>query len=255
MNRFITLLLILFINITTAQINQNKIASIEYQLNISTYDQFQRTVLLKCSNTESVSKTLANNSKAGINSKEVSAIITEKQIDEYQSIDLIKNTLYSIDNIKEKSYLIKEEIPEMNWKLDSKNETKKINSFICSKATLHFRGRNYVAWYSPYIPLPFGPWKFHGLPGLILEISDIKNNYLWSVTKITYPSTTNLDTDVFKQQAIKEVSLRQFVDAIQTQKQAMFARIMAAMPRGTTMDEGEDVRTSIEMVYDWETKK
>ena len=42
----------------------------------------------------------------------------------------------------------------------------------CHKATAHFRGREWTAYYAPDIPVGRGPWKFGGLPGLILRIED-----------------------------------------------------------------------------------
>lgn len=40
------------------------------------------------------------------------------------------------------------------------------------RARCAFRGRNYEAWYAPEIAVSAGPWKFGGLPGLILAIKD-----------------------------------------------------------------------------------
>lgn len=66
--------------------------------------------------------------------------------------------------------VVVEETGSINWQLE--NETKRISSFLVRKASTKFRGRIYEAWYTTEIPIPIGPWKFHGLPGLILEIYD-----------------------------------------------------------------------------------
>lgn len=49
-------------------------------------------------------------------------------------------------------------------------ESKKILGYDCKKAITKFRGRDYVAFYCPSIPISNGPYKFQGLPGLILEV-------------------------------------------------------------------------------------
>jgi len=68
------------------------------------------------------------------------------------------------------AYLVKEDIPRMDWQF-GKGE-KIIAGFPCRQAFTAFRGREYEAWYAPSLPLPFGPWKLNGLPGLILEAQD-----------------------------------------------------------------------------------
>ncbi len=78
--------------------------------------------------------------------------------------------LYFRDNFMDEILLVKEDAIEWNWILHP--ETKQIANFTSKKATTTFRGRNYTAWYITNIPIPFGPWKFHGLPGLILEVYD-----------------------------------------------------------------------------------
>ncbi len=58
----------------------------------------------------------------------------------------------------------------MKWKLSA--EVKQIDSFECRKAEAWFRGRHYTAWYAPDIPIPNGPWKMGGLPGLIIALTE-----------------------------------------------------------------------------------
>ena len=40
-----------------------------------------------------------------------------------------------------------------------------------------FRGREWTVFYTEDIPLMDGPWKFHGLPGLIMKASDENGHY------------------------------------------------------------------------------
>lgn len=63
----------------------------------------------------------------------------------------------------------------MKWALG--NKTKTINKFICHDAYTFFRGRRYTAWYAPDFPIADGPWKFAGLPGLIVQVYDEKRDF------------------------------------------------------------------------------
>ncbi len=74
-------------------------------------------------------------------------------------------------------YSLKDETA-LNWKI--LDEKKKIREFSVQKATTNFGGRVWEAWFTTEIPLPYGPYKFHGLPGLILEVYDTKNNFIFS---------------------------------------------------------------------------
>ncbi len=75
-------------------------------------------------------------------------------------------------------YVYKEPFPLIKWELI--DEQKKILSYTCQKAIGRFRGRTYEAWFTPKIPIQEGPYKFTGLPGLILEISDLKKDYVFN---------------------------------------------------------------------------
>lgn len=85
-------------------------------------------------------------------------------------------------------YYTKEVTPHIDWKLSK--DIKKIGKFTCKKATAFFRGREYTAWYTPEIPVPFGPWKLQGLPGLILEAYDVNKSVYWYFKASEYPSKT-----------------------------------------------------------------
>lgn len=63
-------------------------------------------------------------------------------------------------------------------------ETLTILSYPCQRATCNFRGRDYEAWFTMDIPRSDGPWKLHGLPGLILRARDIRGHYIFESTGI-----------------------------------------------------------------------
>ncbi len=51
-------------------------------------------------------------------------------------------------------------------------EQKKYFGYAVQKAITTFKGRQYIAWFTSEIPIALGPYKFKGLPGLIVEIYD-----------------------------------------------------------------------------------
>ena len=75
------------------------------------------------------------------------------------------------------NYLIEEPLPVINWKISS--DTMTISSLHCQKATAHFKGRDYIAWFCADLPFHSGPWKLNGLPGLIVQAGDTKKEVLF----------------------------------------------------------------------------
>ena len=105
-----------------------------------------------------------------------------------------ENRVANKNDIFGKTFLIKDELPKYEWTLTK--ETKNIGEYTCFKATrtetrtvqASFSSNDeegtdassetteeevtVTAWYTLQIPLAHGPENHHGLPGLILEVSD-----------------------------------------------------------------------------------
>ncbi|WP_445747732.1 GLPGLI family protein [Polaribacter sp.] len=98
--------------------------------------------------------------------------------------------------------------PKFEWKIT--NEKKKILNYTCQKAIVRYKGRDFVAWFSPEIPLQNGPWKFGGLPGFIFEISDTKNHYSFKLIGIKKEHRLFPKSNIKSQQTTKEGISRVF---------------------------------------------
>ncbi len=99
-----------------------------------------------------------------------------------------------ITNIGNDTYKVSEDRP-INWKIST--DKKKIGEFQTQKATTHFAGRNWIAWFTTDVPIQDGPYKFSGLPGLIVEIADEKNSHkieLKGLKKITETAQEEANT-------------------------------------------------------------
>ncbi|KYH04860.1 MULTISPECIES: GLPGLI family protein [Chryseobacterium] len=66
-----------------------------------------------------------------------------------------------------------------DWKVQK--EKQKIGEYNAQKAIVNFAGRKWVAWFCPDLPFNDGPYKFNGLPGLIVKIEDDQHNYSFTL--------------------------------------------------------------------------
>lgn len=97
-------------------------------------------------------------------------IVHKTGSDDFDEYDLLENTVLNLQTTD-----------SQKWNLT--NEKKKADKLNLQKATTNWGGRNWIAWFATEIPFPEGPHKFHGLPGLIVELSDDKNNYRFELAK------------------------------------------------------------------------
>ena len=87
----------------------------------------------------------------------------------------IDGHLEVFEDVLSKKYKYADSIPMLGWHI--LNDTMTISNLNCQKAEIQFRGRKYVAWFAPSISVTYGPWKFYGLPGLIIKVTDSKGDY------------------------------------------------------------------------------
>lgn len=69
----------------------------------------------------------------------------------------------------------------LNWKIMP--ETTKIGEYKVQKAETDFGGRKWTAWFTTDLPYQDGPYKFGGLPGLIVKVEDDKGEYSFDLMK------------------------------------------------------------------------
>ncbi|WHF52599.1 GLPGLI family protein [Chryseobacterium gotjawalense] len=92
------------------------------------------------------------------------------------------------------------------------NEEKKIRDYLCQKAETNFKGRNWIAWFTKEIPVSEGPYKFSGLPGLIVEIYDEEKNHEFSLVEVKKNKNAELHDFSKKEKEITQMQLNKLID-------------------------------------------
>lgn len=115
----------------------------------------------------------------------------------------------------------------LTWKIS--DEKQKIGIYNTQKASTDFGGRKWIAWFTAEIPFQDGPYKFYGLPGLIVMIEDDAKNYSWElkgIRKIDHIADTSYMEDFMSQTGLsnsKEVSKEKFIEKYEQYKKDPFA--------------------------------
>ena len=96
----------------------------------------------------------------------------------------------------ERAYYV-EPIDVIEWEVS--DSTKNILGYECFMAEADYHGRHWTVWFTPEIPLNNGPWKLQGLPGLILEASELSGQHFFTATGIENSNQEMLPVYNYKQ--------------------------------------------------------
>lgn len=129
-------------------------------------------------------------------------------------------------------------LPSLSWQfVPERCDT--ILGYECQQATAGFAGRTYTAWFTTELPLPFGPYKFGGLPGLILKIQDNERQYLWEAVGI---ERSALPIMMYSYDNEKRCSATDAVKTIGRYFKTPYAFLSAGMGGARIMVKGTDGR-------------
>ncbi|MDV2449125.1 hypothetical protein CMU93_16670 [Elizabethkingia anophelis] len=160
------------------------------------------------------------------------------------------NSILIKDYIRDQVYFVKDEIPAIQWNTNYQ-ETKVIAGYKCNKATTIFRGTKIIAYYTKSISIKTGPYKFGGLPGLILEVYEENNDFnLWTATKVETLSA-NI-SEVVIPSGVNIISLKSFNDLVQKKNDEDFEKILKNAPKGVNIKRNKIERKGVEKKYEWE---
>ncbi len=95
-----------------------------------------------------------------------------------------------------------EAIPQFQWTILP--DTTTIGGYHCQKATAHFRGHTWEAWFTEELGIDNGPWKLNGLPGLILQARTADGTHKYDFAGMRNGGNTIFRTDLKREVMTRE---------------------------------------------------
>lgn len=131
--------------------------------------------------------------------------------------------------------------PVVTWKIAETDSV--IEGHPCRKAVCNLRGRNYTAFYATDIPLPYGPYKFGGLPGLIMTVYDDRGDYKFELNGLEVCENLKLPIYYYNGPDIRKTTREKTMKAEKNSKDNPLASLMAS---GLQIEMSEDVKASVQ---------
>lgn len=155
---------------------------------------------------------------------------------------------------KQKTFIVEEKIKKIKWNITQ--EFKTISGFKTQKAEGLFRGRKYIVWFTNEIPIKYGPWKLNGLPGLILNVSDDKNEVMFYAKSIKVPfnSSSVSNSEFTFSDDYEKISLSKYLKYKKQQVAEVKKLFSSKLPRGAKMETSNVKSNAIELEYEEKIK-
>ncbi|EQB92929.1 GLPGLI family protein [Elizabethkingia anophelis] len=134
---------------------------------------------------------------------------------------------------------------EYVWKWKILPDKKNIGGYKVQKAISKFGGRSWEAWFTSEIPVSDGPYKFWGLPGLIVSVSDKSGTHEINLVKVKkIPENLFLPEDKITYIVINKDKQKKLISENRKDpmKQFRTGRVDIAAPEGSNKSEAEILR-------------
>lgn len=166
--------------------------------------------------------------------------------------DESERNIFFTSSVDKRDFFIFDRVPKPDWKIEE-TQTKKILGYNCIKATGIFRGSKVTAYFTKELPYSTGPFKFYGLPGLILDIrTDNKDHDIWKAESVNIDDKNVI---VYKPQFLnkEKISLKEYVNAKEAHMNKIFAKVTDNLPKtDAKIQVTTNQRFTVEQKYEWE---
>jgi len=154
-------------------------------------------------------------------------------------------------SVDTRELFIYDKVPKINWKIDE-SQIKTIAGYQCYKATGKFRGSNVIAYFTKELPYSTGPFKFFGLPGLILDVrAENKDHDIWKAESVKIDDQSKI---AYKPKFLnkEKISLRDYIEAKEARMNKIFANISDKIPENLKTTVVNQQRFTVEQKFEWE---
>lgn len=176
----------------------NEIVALDY------YGKEQRSIFTGLKHIISDS-TMIEDSKKGIMSFPDGSMKIRYVVEKINNGNLMY--FYTPNNMGDPVLKVKDD-RKIDWEIST--EQKSILGYSSQKATTLFAGREWIAWFTPEISIPDGPYKFYGLPGLILKISDKTNSHSFEIISVQKQKSNYFILNQNDYKKAKEITLKEY---------------------------------------------
>ena len=135
-----------------------------------------------------------------------------------------------------------ETFPAIEWTIGEEQDT--VCGYVCTKATGTYGGRDWEAWFAEEIPSEMGPWKFSGLPGLIMKATDSEGIHEFRAISFREGKTPVAKPN---NSLIQKTTREKFIAAKSTFEEKPKASINPAIVKSVAVSDGKMIFNGVEI--------